>query len=146
MFKKIVSTVVAAVFLFGGAAMALPGKVLAAPASPVGVVDFGLLANQHPDTQKANDALWAEVETAKQEFDSKAAGLSDRDKKALALQLGQRVEQKRRELLGAIIEKVNATIKVVADAKGLSIVVDKFAVIYGGSDITSDVMKKITGK
>lgn len=61
-------------------------------------------------------------------------------------QLGQRVEQKRQELLKPIMDKINAAIKEVADAKGLSVVIGKNVVIYGGVDITQDVLAKITGK
>ena len=34
-------------------------------------------------------------------------------------------------------------VKSVADAKGLTVVIDKNAVVYGGTDITQDVVKKI---
>ena len=146
MWKKILSSALVACMLLGGTAMALPAKVSAAAGAAVGVVNFGLLVSQHPETQKANDALQAEFAAAKQEFDSKAAGLNDQDKQALDRQLAQRVEQKRQELLGAIINKVYDAVKAVAEAKGLTIVVDKSAAIYGGTDITDEVGKKLAGK
>lgn len=114
--------------------------------SPVGVVDYLYLINQHPDTAKANEALKAEQEAAKKEFVDKSAGLSDTDKQNLDRQLGQRVEQKRQELLKPILDQINAAIKGVADAKGLSIVITKQEVVYGGVDITQEVLAKITGK
>lgn len=48
--------------------------------------------------------------------------------------------------MGAINDKVMAAVKSVAEAKGLTIIVDKGSVVYGGQDITDDVMKVITGK
>lgn len=124
---------------------AIPAQ--AAPnASPVGVVDYLYLLNQQPETAQANDALRCEQEAAKKEFADKSAGLSDADKQNLDRQLGQQVEQKRQELLKPIVEKINAAIQEVADAKGLSIVIGKQQVIYGGVDITGDVLKKITSK
>jgi outer membrane protein len=145
--KKILSSVLIACFLLGGAVMVQPGKVSAAKApSSVGVVDFGLLVNQHPDMQKANEIFKAETEQAKKEFDTKAASLSDKEKRELDRQLTQRVVQKRDELLSAIADKVNAAVKAVADANGLTMVVPKNLVVYGGTDITDEVMKKITGK
>lgn len=123
------------------------GTAQAAPAAgPVGYVDFLYLVNQHPDTAAANAALKAEQEAAKQEFDSKAAGISDTDKQNLARQLDQRVEQKRQELLQPIAAKVTAAANDVAKEKGLSIVIGKNEVVCGGVDITADVLKKITGK
>ena len=122
--------------------MAMPGTVSAAAKSAVGVVNFGLLVDQHPDTAKANEALRAEAEQAKKEYDEKAPSLNEQEKKDLDLQLGQRVEQKRRELLGPVLEKVNAAVKAVADAKGLMVVIDNSIVVYGGQDITAEVTKK----
>lgn len=127
--------------------MTPPGTAYAAPAaSAVGTVDYDLLINQHPDTQKANEIYRTETEQAKKEYDAKAAGLSDKEKQDLNLQLMQRVEQKRQELLKAITDKINAAVKEVATAQGLTMIVSKTFVIYGGPDITNDVQKKITGK
>ncbi len=132
-------------FLVGMAFGTIPAQ--AAPnASPVGVVDYLYLLNQQPETAQANDALRSEQEAAKKEFADKSAGLSDADKQNLDRQLGQRVEQKRQELLKPIIEKINNAIQEVADTKGLSIVIGKQQVVYGGVDITGDVLKRITGK
>lgn len=134
--RGIVWAVLAACLLLGA------GGVAAAAPANAGVVDYELLVTEHPDTPKANEALKAETEAAKKEFESKSAGLSDKDKQELDRQLWLRVEGKRRELLGAVMEKVNAAIKAVADTKGLSVVLDKSVVIYGGQDITAEVGKK----
>jgi outer membrane protein len=147
--RKIVSSIFMVLFLCGviGAVTALPGKVYAAAApSAIGVVDYGLLLNEHPDTQKAYETIRTEKEQAKREFDAKAANLSDQEKKDLDLKLTQRVVQKQQEVLGVIINKVNAAVKAVADAKGLTMVVNINAVVFGGQNITSDVMKQILGK
>ena len=75
------------------------GTAQAAPAATgqVGYVDF----EHHPDTAGANAALKTEQEKAKQEFESKAAGLSDKEKQELDRQLGQRGEQKTAGTLAA---------------------------------------------
>ena len=123
------------------------GTAQAAPvAGPVGFVDFIYLVNQHPDTAAANAVLKAEQEKAKQEFESRAAGLSDTEKQDLVRQLDLRVEQKRQELLRPISAKVVAAANEVAGEKGLSIVIGKNEVVCGGVDITADVLKKIAGK
>jgi outer membrane protein len=124
-----------------------PSSVYAAvPTSPViGVVDFNLLLNQHPDTQKANDTLKVEADSAQKEFEAKSVNMSDKDKQNLNLQLRQRVEQKRQDLLKAIADKISISVKEVAEAEGVSIVVQKGVVVYeaSGVDITDEVLKKI---
>lgn len=121
--------------------------VHAAPnVSPVGYVDFIYLVGHHPDTEKANEVLRAEQEAAKKEFAEKSAGLNEADRISLDQQLGQRVEQKRLEILKPISDKVVAAAKEVTTAQGLSIVIDKREVVCGGVDITQEVLAKITGK
>lgn len=119
---------------------------IAEASSPVGVVDYLYLVNQHPDTPKANEILRAEQEQARKEYAEKSANLGEKEKQELARQLDQRVEQKRLELLKPITDSINAAMKAVADANGLTIVVHKNSVALGGMDITEAVLKKITGR
>ena len=118
----------------------------AAPASNVGVVNYQQLMTQHPDMAKVQEAMKAEAEQAQKDFDAKAVNMKENEKQEYFGQLQQRLNLKQQELLGALNDKVSAAIKVVADAKGLAVVLDKGAVVYGGQDITDDVLKKITGK
>ena len=136
-------------FLTGTLGMVQPGKAAAAPKpapSPIGVVDYNVLLDKHPDMSEAKQALQAEIEQAKQEFENKSAGLSDKDKQELDRQLQQRLEQKRQELLSGITAKIDAAIKEVADAQGITVVLPKDATIYGGQDISINVLAKITKK
>ena len=128
--------------------LGLTGVAAAAPADsfPVGIVDFMALINNHPDTTAANAALKAEQEQIRKEFETKSAGLNDKDKLALDRRLGQRIEQKRQELLKPIVDGINAAMTAVAAEKGLAMVVHKNSVALGGQDITAAVLAKLSGK
>lgn len=146
---KIVALAIVAAFVFGIAGLAISQNsrvVSAAPASNVGVVNYQMLVQQHPDLAKVQAAMTAESEAAKKEFDAKAASLGDKEKQEYYMQLQQRLQLKNQELMVPLFTKVDAVIKEVSDAKGLAVVVDKGAVIYGGNDITDECAKKITGK
>ena len=146
---KIVALAIAAAFLFGVAGLAVSQTThvaSAAPASNVGKVNYQMLVQQHPDLAKVQTAMQAESEAAKKEFDAKAASLGEKEKQEYFMQLQQRLQLKNQELMVPIFNKVDAVIKEVSDAKGLAIVVDAAAVIYGGADITDECVKKITGK
>ena len=146
---KTVALAIAAAFLFGVAGLAVSQTThvaSAAPASSVGVVNYQMVVQQHPDLAKVQTTMQAESEAAKKEFDAKAASLGDKEKQEYYMQLQQRLQLKNQELMVPVFSKVDAVIKEVADAKGLSVVVDKGAVIYGGQDITDDCVKKVTGK
>jgi outer membrane protein len=146
---KIVALAIAAAFLFGVAGLAVSQTThvaSAAPASNVGKVNYQMLVQQHPDLAKVQTSMQAESEAAKKEFDAKAASLGEKEKQEYFMQLQQRLQLKNQELMVPIFNKVDAVIKEVSDAKGLAIVVDAAAVIYGGADITDECVKKITGK
>ena len=146
---KTVALAIAAAFLFGVAGLAVTQTThvaSAAPASNVGVVNYQMVVQQHPELAKVQTTMQAESEAAKKEFDAKAASLGDKEKQEYYMQLQQRLQLKNQELMVPLFSKVDAVIKEVADAKGLSVVVDKGAVIYGGQDITDDCVKKVSGK
>ena len=79
---------------------------------------------------------------AKSDFDAKAPSLNDQDKEKYYQELQQGLMQKQQSMLLPIYDKIEAAVKAVADEKGLSIVIDKSTVVYGGLDITEDVKKK----
>ena len=146
---KIVALAIAAAFLFGVAGLAVSQTTQvasAAPASNVGKVNYQMLVQQHPDLAKVQTTMQTESEAAKKEFDAKAASLGEKEKQEYFMQLQQRLQLKNQELMVPIFNKVDGIIKEVSDAKGLVVVVDAAAVIYGGADITDECVKKITWK
>jgi len=143
---KIKNILFSAFLLFSIVVITQPTTTYAADASTVGVVNYQQLINQHPDVAQANETYKAAVKQAQDDFKAKSTTMNDADKKTLSQQLDQGLQQKNIELLNAIRDKVNAAIKAVADDKGLTVVVDKSVIAYGGQDITDDVLKKITGK
>jgi outer membrane protein len=146
---KVVSLIMAALFLFGIAAMTVfTTKTYAAASvsSTVGIVNYQLIVSQIPDSadaQKTMEALFAE---SKKNYETKSSAMNDTEKRSYYQQLQQGLQVKEQGLMKAINDKITAAVKVVADAKGFSIVVDSGTAIYGGEDITVEVVKKLTGK
>lgn len=146
---KVISVAIVLAFVFSVVALAVTqsGKGFAGAAgssSNVGVVNQQAIIGQHPDMAAAKEAMQKEVEQAKADFESKSANMNDQEKQAYYQQLQQRLASKEKELISPIMDKVEATIKSVADAKGLSVVLDKSNVVYGGQDITEEVTKKLS--
>ena len=148
---KVVSLAIAALFILGvvGIALSQSGRTSVAAASSssnIGVVNNQLLISQQPDMAKAQEAMQAEVAQAKKDFEAKSATMNDKEKQDYYAQTQQRLSLKQQELIAPVLDKVNAAIKEVADAKGLAVVMDVSNVVYGGQDITAEVGKKLTGK
>lgn len=150
-FAKTVAVTVVVVFLLGifGLAISQSATGYAAAAgnsSNIGKVNRALIMQQLPDIAQADETLKAELEQAQKDFDAKTANMSAKEKQDYYNQTMQRLELKRQELLAPIYDKVDAAIKSVADAKGIAVVFDVNNVVYGGQDLTADVVKKLTGK
>ena len=146
---KIFSVAIAVVFVGSVVALALTqmggltGGTASAASSSVGVVDFRQVMGQSTDLQDANTKMQLAVEEAKQEFESKSAGMSEEEKANLYQQTQEKLAQKQQALIEPIQKKVEAEVKAVAESKGLQVVIDKGAVVYGGTDITQDVIRKM---
>ena len=145
---KVISIVIALVFIGSVVALALTqsgsGIASAAGSSNVGVIDMQQIMSQHPKLQTMEEELQQAVTDAKKEFEEKSANMSDQEKQAYYMQTQERLQQKRQSLIEPLVNSVTDASKAVADAKGLSVVLDKSTVIYGGQDITQDVLKKLS--
>lgn len=149
---KLISLAVAAIFVLGVFGMAFTQggftnvASAAAADSAVGVVNYQMLVAQSPDMQVFRTTMQQEEQNAQTEFESKSASMSSEEQQKYANQLKERLANKQRELLEPIYKKIDAAIEKVAKKKGLSIVVDKGFVVYGGVDITGEVGSSLISK
>lgn len=146
---KIVSILIAVIFIGSVVAIALTqtGNIAsAASSSTVGVVEYDQIMLQHPDMKSLDDQLKVAIDEIKKEFDEKSANMNDQEKQDYYIQCQERILQRREELLAPVISSVDAAIKAVADKRGLSVVLAKAAVVYGGQDITQEVIAQLGKK
>ena len=142
---KIFCVALALVFIGSVVALGLSqlGPSAAWPASSsVGVVDYRKAMASHPDYASASNEMQKAMQEAQMRFEADTANKSDEEKAKAMQQAQMELQQKEQDLLAGIQKKVHAAVKQVAEAKGLSVVLDKNAVVYGGQDITDDVVKK----
>lgn len=146
---RLVSILIAVIFIGSVVAIALTqtGNIAsAASSSSVGVIDYQQVMAAHPSVQGLQSQMETAIADIKKEFDEKSAGMNDNEKADYYRQCQERLAQKQQELLDPIRNAVDAAIKKVADKKGLAVVIDKMAVIYGGQDITADVITELGKK
>ena len=146
---KIISIVIAVLFIGSVVAIALtqtaPG-VASAAGGNVGVIDYRQVMSQHPDLNNVEQQMQASIADVKREFEEKSAGMNDQEKADYYQQSQLRLQQRQQELVAPIEQSIQDAIKKVADNKGLQIVVEKTAVIYGGQDISQDVINRLGKK
>ncbi len=144
---KIISVLIALIFIGSVVALALTqsgsGIASAASSSKVGVVDYRQLLSQHPKLQDVNNQMQQAVTEAQKEFETKSASMGEQEKADYYNQTQERLQVKQQELFDPIQKSVDEAVKKVADTKGLSVVLDKSTVVYGGQDITNDVVSRL---
>lgn len=90
------------------------------------------------ETAREKKATEADMKKMAEQFQKE---LETREQQGLALEDKKRKELE--DLSTKLRAKVDEAIKSVAQDKKLDVVVDKQAVLFGGTDITEDVIKKI---
>jgi|SRR5574344_84598 outer membrane protein len=149
---KFISLLIAAIFVIGCFTIALTsggfGSGVASAASSnsaIGVVNYQMLVSQAPELATIRSTMQTEIQNTRKEFDEKSKDMNATEKERYYKQLQERLGNREKELMDPVIKNIEAAIKKVADKKGLSVVVDKNTVIYGGTDITDEVSKSISG-
>jgi outer membrane protein len=144
---KLVSLFVAAIFVLGCFALTLTQSGFggtasaAAKESAIGVVNYQMLVSQSPELANVRTAMQNEITTAQKDFDEKSKTMSDAEKQRYYKQLQERIGNKERELMDPVLKNIELQIQKIADKKGLSVVVHKDTVVFGGVDITDDVVR-----
>ncbi len=146
---KLVSLFVAAIFVLGCFALSLTQSGIgaqtasAAASSAIGVVNYQAVVAQSPALASVREGVKAEIATAQKDFDAKSKTMNDAEKQRYYKQLQERIGNKERELMDPVLKSIEMSIKKIADKKGLSVVVHKDTVVFGGVDITDEVIRAV---
>ena len=144
---KLVSLFVAAIFVLGCFALTLTQSGFggtasaAAKESAIGVVNYQMLVSQSPELANVRTAMQNEIVTAQKDFDEKSKTMNDAEKQRYYKQLQERIGNKEKELMDPVLKNIELQIQKIADKKGLSVVVHKDTVVFGGVDITDEVVR-----
>ena len=144
---KLVSLFVAAIFVLGCFALTLTQSGFggtasaAAKESAIGVVNYDMVVSQSPELAGFEAAMKNELSIAQKDFAEKSQTMNDAEKQRYQKQLQDRLANKHRELMDPILKNIELQIQKIADKKGLSVVVHKNTVVFGGVDITDDVVR-----
>ncbi|MGB9681599.1 MAG: OmpH family outer membrane protein [bacterium] len=129
----------------------LPRSGFALDTFKIGYVDINKALEAHPDIDKARSALNSFALKTKDDY-QKQLDAAIKDKSANEAQQieadyvakwNAAVAKKRQDLLSPMLNDIEQATKNIAKAKGIDIVLKKDSIIYGGIDITDDVIKAI---
>lgn len=113
------------------------------------------LEDKKADLQKVLDDEKKKMEARQDELEKKGNKITDKDKKDFekakeefkdkfeAMQ--KNLDQLQYTMYDKLKSDINVAIKDVGNSKKLDVVLDKAVVYYGGTDVTDDVVKFLTG-
>jgi outer membrane protein len=124
--------------LLGGVGEPVPPVNTPMP-SPIGFVDQNQI-DTIPKLKSLNDDFGKFRADQQQQVQAKLRGAKTDQDKAQIYQASQKeILDKQHQLIDPVVDQTRTVISDIAHKRGLLLVVDKSNVIYGGTDITSDV-------
>ena len=112
----------------------------------IGYVDMTRALDAHPGKASAEAALRDYAQAQIAEAQQKMKNMAAAQRQDLQRQVDQQIFKKRGELLGGLEKDIRAAIQKVAAQQGVGIVLTREVVLYGGVDLTDQVIKVISGK
>jgi outer membrane protein len=112
----------------------------------IGYVDMQKALDSHPRRASSEKALQEFFQAKQREFQSRSKTLAAVQRQELDRQLQQQFVEKREELLSGLDKDIRTAVDKVAKDRGVSIVLDRGVVLYGGTDLTEPVIAQLTGR
>ena len=139
--RKIAVSVLAVLFL----SLYIAGAAFAQDV--IGCVDPQKVMFQHPKFAQIQKQV-SDLTNKKQAEAKSAIDKETDDKKKAKIFQDKRTEaaNEERKLMEPLFKDINLAVRTVANAKKITVVVDKGAVFYGGTDITDDVITQLKKK
>lgn len=146
--KKITGTYSLLIALFFVCGLLAPSEALAAKApdkqaAAVGYVNRQQVFSSYPGIENLMNQIQNLRIEAQKDYDARSKDLPDAERKTLNDTIAREEAQKEDALMKPVGDKIEASIKAVAEEKGLTVIIDAATVVYGGIDITADVAAKV---
>ncbi|MCX7827618.1 MAG: OmpH family outer membrane protein [Thermanaerothrix sp.] len=138
---RFVGMILAAVMLIG----VLGGAAFAD--EKVGVMDPQKVLYLHPKFQQTQNQIKAMMSKKQAEMKAAIDKEKDNNKKAQIFEAKRsEAAQEEKKLMDPIFKDIDTAIRTVCKNKGITVVVDKNSVFFGGIDITDEVIQELKKK
>jgi outer membrane protein len=129
--------------IVAAAAVLTAPAALAADVTDIGFVDQGTLASL-PSFQNANRQFTDYGQKLRVQYIGRARHANSAQQAQFAQEFQSRMAQEQQTLIAPLLAKAQVAIASVASSKNLSVIVDKRIVVFGGTDITTNVRDLLT--
>jgi outer membrane protein len=140
------AVVVVALVVGVGFWVGLPAVPAIGQSVAIGYVDMQKALEGHPRRSASERALQEFFQAKQREFQQRSRGLNPQQRQELDRQMQQQFVQRREDLLGGLDKDIREAVEQVAKDRGMTVVLDRTVVLYGGTDLTDAVVAKLSGK
>lgn len=120
---------------------------VAADAAGNGFVNYAAVLQASPEFAQAQREMVSVQQTLQQQFDTQSKNMNDRQKQELLTKLQKdlqmRQEAIQRSKVVPALRKIQAAIEAAAKKNGIDFVVQESAWLYGGKDLTQEVIDRL---
>ncbi|MDQ7842469.1 MAG: OmpH family outer membrane protein [Armatimonadota bacterium] len=112
----------------------------------VGYVDMQKALDSHPRKAASERALQEFFQAKQREFQQRSRGMTPVQRQELDRQFQQQFLARREELFSGLDRDIRQAVEKVAKDRGISVVLDRTVVLYGGTDLTDAVIAQLSAK
>lgn len=110
----------------------------------IGVIDSQKIVFQHPKFESVTQQLKVISQTKENEMKTAVEKEADQNKKMEMYQTKRReLAMEEQRLMEPLFKEAQMAVRTVAKVKGITVVIEKSAVYFGGIDITDDVVQEL---
>ena len=137
--KKIIALVCSLMMALGFSSTALAADQSAL----VGFVNVQYVLQNYPGIKDVLQQISDEKGRLQNQFNEQSQNLSDVDKNAVSANLSQEYNKYENNTMAPVQQKIQKTIAKVAKEHGIQNVVNSNSMLYGGKDLTEEVVKAL---
>lgn len=134
-------------FLALSVVLAVSSIASAATGDVIGTIEPQKVLLQHPRFSDVDKRRRAVEDAKSKEMRDAIAKVTDKKKQAeIYRDKQQEVAKEEQSLMAPLFKEINVAIRTVAQRKGVTVVIDRGASYYGGTDLTDDVVQELKKK
>ena len=127
-----------------GVLLAMSLSSMAMANEKIGVIEPQKILFQHPKFEQVTKRVQAVLEVKQNEAKAAIEKATDNKVKAeIYATKKQEAAVEEQTLMAPLFKEINLAIRTVAKAKGVTVVLDKAQVFFGGIDVTEDVIQQL---
>ena len=137
--KKLIALVCSLMMALGFSSTALAADQSAL----VGFVNVQYVLQNYPGIKDVLQQISDEKVRLQNQYNEQSQGLSDTDKNAMSANLSQEYNKYENNTMAPVQQKIQKTIAKIAKEHGIQNVVNSNSMLYGGKDLTEEVVKAL---